>query len=102
MEDRPRQSSSSDNENIPGFSGIPGTSTQSFSTVEDRPRQISSNDEKDVPMSGGMQSTMTQNFSTEESPSKRRRLDSGKYSLCLYHVKINLTYCTICSQSNFS
>ncbi|XP_018346331.1 PREDICTED: uncharacterized protein LOC108750948, partial [Trachymyrmex septentrionalis] len=74
--ERPEQRSSSDDEDVPGFSGIPRTSTQSSLTVEYMPRQSSSSDGGGVPVSGGMQSTSTQSSSIEELPSKQKRLDS--------------------------
>ena len=60
------------------------------------PRQ-SSGDE-DIPVSADE----TQSPLTVEPLSKQIRLNPGNYSLCLCHVKINLTYYTICNKYNFS
>ncbi|KYN40910.1 hypothetical protein ALC56_04678 [Trachymyrmex septentrionalis] len=86
-------------------SEIRSVMTQSSSIVKYGPGQCSSSRDEGVPeasVSGEMQNTTTQSLLTGEPLSKQRRLDSGNYSLCLCHVKINLTYCTICNKSNFS
>ncbi|XP_018347214.1 PREDICTED: phospholipid phosphatase 6-like [Trachymyrmex septentrionalis] len=85
----PEQHSLSGDENVPVIpesSEIPSTTTQSSSIVEYRPRQSTSSDGGSVPMSSGVQSITTQSSPTWESSSKQRRLDSGNYSLCLYHI----------------